>query len=203
MAMQLDRFLSHYDVREHHSISVHAPPATVLAEVLRMTPRDVPVMVALMAIRLVPEVLRGRRAVGPGDRPIIEQMERAGFVRLVEMDDELVLGVVGRFWRPSGGRGRISAEDFPGFAEPGWAKAAVNFRAVPEGDHTLLSTETRILAADAGTRRRFQCYWRLIYPGSAAIRIAWLRAIRRRAERIERPQPAKASSSRSTSSSVV
>jgi hypothetical protein len=195
--MQLDRFLPQYDVHERHSIAVDAAPATVLAEVLRMTPRDVPVMVALMAVRLLPELLRGRRALGLSDRPIVEQMERAGFVRLATTDDELVLGVVGRFWRPSGGRGRISAEGFAHFAEPGWAKAAVNFRAVREGDHTLLSSETRILATDAAARRRFRCYWRLIYPGSAAIRVAWLRAIRGRAQR------AKASSSRSTSSSVV
>ena len=32
-------------------------------------------------------------------------------------------------------------------------------------------------------RRSFRRYWRVIYPGSAAIRLAWLRAIRRRAER--------------------
>jgi hypothetical protein len=201
--MQLDHCLPEYDVRERHSISIDAPPASVLVEVLRVTPRDVPVMVALMAIRLLPELLRGRRALRPEDRPIVEQMERGGFVRLALTDDELVLGVVGRFWRPSGGRGRISADDFARFAEPGWAKAAVNFRAVPQGDHTLLTTETRILATDRAARRSFGCYWRLIYPGSAAIRVAWLRAIRRRAERAERPQPAKASSNRSTSSSVV
>jgi hypothetical protein len=200
MTTQLDNVLPHYDFRERHAIAVDARPATVLAEILRMTPRDVPVMVALMAIRLVPDLLRGRRAVGPSDRPIVGQMERRGFVRLAAMDDELVLGVVGRFWRPSSEIRRISAEDFAGFADPGCVKAAVNFRAVPEGDHTLLSTETRILAVDAAARGSFRCYWRLIYPGSAAIRIAWLRAIRRRAER---PQPARASSSRSTSSSVV
>jgi hypothetical protein len=200
MTKQLDNVLPRYDFRERHSIAVDARPATVLAEVLRMTPRDVPVMVAMMAIRLVPDLLRGRRAVGPGDRPIVGQMERRGFVRLAATDDELVLGVVGRFWRPSSEIRRISAEDFAGFADPGCVKAAVSFRAVPEGDHTLLSTETRILAVDADARRSFRCYWRLIYPGSAAIRIAWLRAIRRRAER---PQPARASSRRSTSSSVV
>jgi hypothetical protein len=157
-------------------------------------------MVALMAIRLVPELLRGRRVVGPGDRPIVEQMERRGFVQLAATDDELVLGVVGRFWRPSSEIRRISAEDFAHFADPGSVRAAVNFRAVPEGDHTLLSTETRIDAVDEAARRSFRRCWRFIYPGSAAIRIAWLRAIRRRAER---PQPARASSSRSTSSSVV
>jgi hypothetical protein len=69
-----------------------------------------------------------------------------------------------------------------------------------EGDHTLLSTETRVLATDAAARRSFRHYWRLIYPGNAVIRIALLRAIRRSAER---SQSAKASRSRSTSSSVV
>jgi hypothetical protein len=202
METQLDHCLPKYDFGERHSISIDAPPASVLAEVLRVTPRDVPLMVALMAIRLIPEVLRGRRALRPDDRPIVEQMERGGFVRLAATDDEVVLGVVGRFWRPSGGRRRISAEGFGHFAEPGWAKAAVNFRAVPEGDHTLLSTETRILATDGAARRSFGCYWRVIYPGSAAIRVAWLRAIRRRAERAE-TQPVSAPSSRSTSSSVV
>jgi hypothetical protein len=52
---------------------------------------------------------------------------------------------------------------------------------VPTG-WSLLSTETRVFATDAATRRRFAAYWRVIYPGSALIRIEWLRAIRRRAE---------------------
>jgi len=198
--MQLDNALPNYDVRERHSITVKADPGTGLDEILRMTPRDVPVMVVLMALRSLPSLLLGRGALGVGGRPIVQQFERAGFVRLGTAEDELVLGAVGRFWRPSGGLRRVSAEGFAAFAEPGWAKGAVNFRVVREGDHTLLSTETRVLATDAAARRSFRHYWRLIYPGSAVIRIAWLRAIRRSAERA---QPAKASRSRSTSSSVV
>jgi hypothetical protein len=46
-------------------------------------------------------------------------------------------------------------------------------------------TETRVAATDAGSRRRFARYWRLIYPGSALIRRMWLRAIRKRAEAAE------------------
>jgi hypothetical protein len=198
--MQLDNALPSYDVRERHSITVKADPGTVLDEVLRMTPRDVPVMVVLMALRRLPSLLLGRGALGVGGQPIVQQFERAGFVRLGTAEDELVLGAVGRFWRPSGGLRRVSAEGFAAFAEPGWAKGAVNFRVVPEGDHTLLSTETRVLATDPAARRSFRHYWRLIHPGSAVIRIAWLRAIRRSAER---SQSAKASRSRSTSSSVV
>ena len=200
--MQLDGFLPHHDIRDRHSIAVDATPAKVLEEVRHMTPCDVPVMVALMAIRGLPALLLRRRAPALDRRPILEQFERAGFVRLATTDEELVLGAVGRFWLPSGGLRRVSAGSFAAFAEPGWAKAAVNFRAVRDGDRTVLSTETRVLATDAGARRCFRRYWRLIRLGSAAIRVAWMRAIKRRAERAA-AQPARASSSRSTSSSVV
>ena len=44
-----------------------------------------------------------------------------------------------------------------------------------------LTTETRVYATDASTRRRFALYWRVIYPGSALIRRMWLRAIAHRA----------------------
>ena len=53
-------------------------------------------------------------------------------------------------------------------------------RAVSGG--TVLTTETRIKATDDPARRTFGRYWRVVIPGSAAIRRAWLRAIRRRAE---------------------
>ena len=59
---------------------------------------------------------------------------------------------------------------------------AIEFRAVPQGDRCLLSTETRVHAADNATRRRFGRYWRLIRPFSGLIRIVFLRAARRRAE---------------------
>jgi hypothetical protein len=52
----------------------------------------------------------------------------------------------------------------------------------PMSGGSRVTTETRILATDDGARRRFGAYWRVIYPGSALIRIGWLDAIRRRAE---------------------
>ena len=179
MRTELDSILPHYDVRERHSIEVDADPASVLAEVLRMRPRDVPVMVGLMAIRRLPALASGSRALRLDCRPVVEQLERAGFVRLTHTQHELVLGAVGRFWRPSGDVRRIPAERFVDFTEPGWGKAAVNFRVARVDGRTLLSTETRVLGTDAAARRKFRCYWRLIYPGSAVIRVAWLRAIRR------------------------
>jgi hypothetical protein len=96
-----------------------------------------------------------------------------------EPEHEVVLGALlppGRHPKPA------SLAEFQG--RPGsLSRAAMNFHlsAQPDGT-TRLVTETRIAASDVAAERRFAVYWRLIYPGSAFIRLAWLRAIRRRAE---------------------
>jgi hypothetical protein len=177
----LDDFLPRYDVHEVHSVSTSAAPAAVMDAIRRVTPAEVPVLVALMAIRSVPALLRRRRL--PLRGPLLEGFRRGGFVTLREAPDELVLGGVGRFWQPSGGLRRIEAGAFREFDEPGFAKAAFNFQVERAGGRTLLKTETRVATTDEHARRSFGRYWRFVYPGSALIRIAWLRAIRRRAER--------------------
>jgi hypothetical protein len=61
----------------------------------------------------------------------------------------------------------------------------MNFR-VQESQLALcvVSTETRVWATDERTARTFALYWWTIRLGSGLIRRMWLRAIRRRAERI-------------------
>jgi hypothetical protein len=177
--MLLGRYMPDFDQRESHSIAIAAPPEVALAETRRLTAREVPLFTVLMALRSPAAVLGGRLSL---DRPILEEFQRAGFALLAERPDEIVLGGVGRFWTPSGGLRRVPAEKFADFAEPGWAKAAVNFHAAPADGRTLLSTETRVLATDERARLSFGRYWRLVHPGSAAIRRTWLRAVRRGAE---------------------
>ncbi|MEV6129018.1 hypothetical protein AB0M05_19625 [Streptomyces violaceusniger] len=53
----------------------------------------------------------------------------------------------------------------------------MNFRLTPEGDGTLLSTETRVLNTDPATRRAFALYWGFMRAGSGMIRHDLLRAI--------------------------
>jgi hypothetical protein len=178
--VSLDEFLPDYDVNEVHSVTTSAPPAAVMAAIRELTPREVPLLVALMAIRSLPNLLRRRP---PARGTILEGFRRAGFVTLRWDPDEFVAGVVGRFWQPSGGVRPVEPTEFRDFAEPGWAKAAFNFELERREERTLITTETRIAGTDDGSRRRFARYWRVIHPGSALIRIAWLRAIRRRAER--------------------
>lgn len=180
--MPLDEFLPAYDANELHAIRVDAPPARALAAVRELTAREVPLLVALMAVRSVPAIVLRRRSLSPAGR-IVEQFLNAGFVVLAERPDELIVGGVGRFWKPAGGIRPVSAAEFATFAEPGYARAAIEFRALeaPDGA-TLLSTETRIQATDGAARHSFGRYWRVIGPGSAAIRRSWLRAVRRRAK---------------------
>jgi hypothetical protein len=177
----LDEFLPRYDVNEVHSISTAAEPADVMEAIRTLRPHDVPLLVGLMAVRSVPALLRGRRLAVRGS--LLDGFRRGGFVALRETPGELVFGAVGRFWRPAGGLRRIDARDFRDFAEPGWAKGAFNFEVRRVGERTVVTTETRVATTDDAARRSFGRYWRVIAPGSALIRVAWLRAIRRRAER--------------------
>jgi hypothetical protein len=181
--MVLDDHLSDWTVRERHSIRIAAPPADTLAAARAVTRREVPTLRLLMTLRTLPVALvrRGRRGL---DAPLLRGFERMGFAALGESSSEFAYGGVGRFWEPSGGLRAVSAEEFAGFAEPGYAKAAFNFRVEPDGNGgCVLSTETRVLTTDDGARRRFRLYWTFVRPGSGLIRHAWLRAIRSRAER--------------------
>jgi hypothetical protein len=59
----------------------------------------------------------------------------------------------------------------------------MNFRVTPEENGWVaLTTETRVLATNDRAKRRFGRYWHVIYPGSALIRVMWLKAIKARAE---------------------
>ena len=137
---------------------------------------------ALMAVRSLPGLLGGRSLGLAMRRPIVDQFLDGGFILLADGEDEFVLGAVGRFWRPSGSLRPTPAGEFSGFGDPGWAKVAVNFRALARDGGAVVSTETRILGTDDAARRNFRRYWRVIQPGSSLIRRAWLRSIKNRAE---------------------
>jgi hypothetical protein len=182
----LDEFLPEYDASEVHSTRVAASPAETLAAARALTAREVPLTGVLMALRRLPAAVLGRSGESPRrapDAPILDQMTRGGFMLLAEHADELVLGVVGRFWTLNGGIRRIGRDEFVTFDEPGFAKAVVNFHVEDGSGGTIITTETRIMGTSEEASRKFRRYWRIVMPGSALIRRAWLRAIRQRAER--------------------
>lgn len=155
-----------YHHNERHSIHVEASPERALAAAREITLDDVPL------VRLLAR-LRGLR---PGHGSIWDGLLGAGFQRF--RDDTFVL--VGRPWTIRYARRRV--DDFVAFAEPGWAKMALDLCAVPDGTGARLETETRVFLTDRTARRRFAAYWLVIRPFSGLIRRLWLRAAKRRAE---------------------
>ena len=182
--MLLDRYLPTYDVVERHATVVRAPADRVYAAIERADMGASPVARGLMALRAL---AAGPRAGGGGrtTRGTLGELLRRNFLPLADDPPrELVLGLVGKFWQPSGGVERIPPADFIAFARPGYAKAAWNFAVapLPDGRGVRLTTETRVHCTDAASRRRFRAYWLLIRPFSGLIRREMLRVIRREAE---------------------
>src|ERR1700737_4420892 len=123
--MLIDDFLPRYDVVERHEVAVAAPPRRVYTCTRALDAGRLPFTAALLAARGIPHLLTG--SVRPSRRITIDTLTAAGFVVLADVSpQELVLGVVGRFWRPASGVVRIAAPDFGDFAEPGCARAAWN-----------------------------------------------------------------------------
>jgi hypothetical protein len=165
--MSVTDALPAYHHSERHSVRVRASPARTLTAAREVRVDDVPLVRALFR-------LRGLRAESRG--PIWEVLRTVGFRPLG--DDTVV--AVGRPWSPRGGTRTV--DDFVAFAEPGYAKVALDLRAVPDRNGARLETETRIFLTDRASRRRFAAYWLVVRPFSGLVRREWLRAARRLAE---------------------
>jgi hypothetical protein len=175
----IDELFGDYDFAERHEVRV-ASPRAALDAAKAVTPRELPLLRFLFALRSLPAlVVRGRGLPRAKERSLAEQMVEFGFVALGERDDEVLLGFVGQPWRVVGGSmPRLTREEWLAFDQPGYVKAVMNFRAAER----VLETETRIRATDEVSRRRFRRYWLVIRPFSGLIRRVWLRASARRAE---------------------
>jgi hypothetical protein len=178
---RLDEFTPAWQFREKHSIAIAAPPARVY-DALRSVRAD-----EIFLFHTLTWLRRGgrpmpRSILDAGARePLIDVATSGGFVRLVDdAPRELLMGVV--VLRPPGAPPASTPDLFRAALPPGYARATMNFLVKDDGaGGSVLSTETRVFAADPDSRRRFASYWRVIYPGSALIRRTWLRAIARRA----------------------
>ena len=161
--------------RERHERRIAAPPAAVWEAIEELSLGDLRISRALMRVRYL-----GRR------RAVRGRLIERGPVPTLAVDPEraLVAGGVLQPWKLRGGATppALDAEQLRAFAEPGWVKVAFDFVLVPDAGGTRLSTETRVAATDARTRRIFGVYWLAIRAGSGLIRRDLLRAVARSAE---------------------
>ncbi len=187
--MRLNEFLSSYEFREIHSVIVNAPPERVFTALKELTAADIsPLVFLLLDIRNLPARLLKKDVPGSfQDGPFLEQLYKGGFIPLAEEPNcEIVFGLVGQFWKLNGGvEPHIpDAAAFLSFDDPAFAKVAANLAVrVDRQVRTHCSTETRIHVPEPSTRRKFAFYWRIISLGSAFIRVLWLWAIKRKAEK--------------------
>jgi hypothetical protein len=180
----IDRFLPYFDVNEVHAVSVTGSAETVYRTILSLDFAKTPVIRYLFRLRGMPST-----AIG------LQRLLSSGFILLADHPGQsMVLGLVGRFWRPTGQLMPIAPDNFRRAAPAGCAKAVWDFEIRSPAKGTVrLSTETRILCPDAYSRKRFRLYWLVIGPFSAWIRREMLRAIKARVEEEARRENATAS----------
>ncbi len=192
-----------YDVVERHGTTVRATPETVFAAIREADLAGGLLARSLLACRTAPAALvtflgspsaawrefRHRAATRtPGVR--LRDFEHAGFHIVAEhAPDELVIGLLGRFWTARGGLcASVSADTWRAGPPPGQALAGWNFTVTTRPDGwSDLRTETRVWCAP-DARWKFRLYWLVVRPGSGLIRHAMLRAIRRHAEAAAAPR---------------
>jgi hypothetical protein len=181
-ASELDRAAPQFEFRERHSLRMRATPEGIRAAIKAVTADEIFLFHALMRIRQLGRPLPPNISGIPRETPLHEIATRTHFAVLADEDRELVTATV--VARPKGSmRPTTAADILAARSRAGYAVATMNWTIAPRGDGTcLVTTETRVHAADAATRWRFAAYWLVIRAGSGFIRRMWLRAIRKRAE---------------------
>lgn len=181
----IDEYLPEYDVVERHRTAIRASRERVYEAVRELDMTRSPVIRGLFALRGLPALLARSSARRVGSLGLtLDGLLDTGFVLLGERPgEELLLGLVGRFWTPTGDLVRVEAKDFRDFRQPGYARAVWNFSlSESEAGATLLATETRVRCLDSASRRRFRLYWTVVGPFSGLIRREILRSIKRDVE---------------------
>jgi hypothetical protein len=174
----IDQFLPRYDFAVTHAGVFRTAPQRCYQAAHGLDLLQDPVVRTLLGIRALPQRFAGRlsgtadvRVAGPPLRRFsLEDMigPPLGWTLLGEEPGaEIVLGQIGRPWKPAGASegAPIAAPAFAPFDGPGFAKIAFSLRVQPYGvTSSLLIMETRVALTDAQSLRRFSRYWKLAGP---------------------------------------
>jgi hypothetical protein len=168
--LKTDEYFPLYDFSESHKILIKCSPQKAYETLITLNFSESIFIRCLFWLR------------GLNSRNLQHLRER--FTLLYnEPSKEIILGLIARPWKLSGGRLHLSKEDFQSFSEPDYAKIVWNFTFEHQNENeTLVSTETRILCTDIKSRKKFRKYWFFIRPFSGLIRIEILRILRKKLE---------------------
>ncbi len=179
--MLIDSFAPNPDAVETHSIAINASSERVYGALWTADVGGSLIIRLLMGLRSLPEFILRRGCVPPRKREItLQTVVDSGFGILANQPDEIILGVTGRFWRPTGNLSPFNREDFDRPVPAGLARAVWNFSLKEEGPgRTILSTETRVVCGDDASRWKFRLYWFFVRPFSGLIRRVMLQAVKK------------------------
>jgi hypothetical protein len=182
-ATPLDPFMPTDDKAERHEIAVAAPAGITMAAARDMDIYRSPLVRTIFAIRTLPARLGGARPRTPASL-LSETLALGWRVLADEPGRAIVVGAVTQPWHANVTFRGLPPDAFVAFDEPGYAKIAWTFEAVPLGPSTSrFRTETRVSTTDARSRRLFRRYWAVFSPGILLIRRASLRLVKAEAER--------------------
>jgi hypothetical protein len=179
----LDRFIADPDVRERFETTIRAPASVVMRVAAGFDMQSIAAVKWIFRLR---DLLLGSGVAMPR-RPqgLLEETRHLGWGVLEEDPGRsIVCGARCQPWLADVRFTALRAEDFAAYAEPDQVKIAWTLEAAEIGaDVTRFAQETRAVATDAGSRRKFVRYWRWARFGIVAIRLFLLPAVRRAAER--------------------
>jgi hypothetical protein len=183
----LDEFTPVYQFHEVHSIRVKGSKDRIYRAIRSVTADEILLFRTLTWIRRFGHSGGEGILNPPTHQPVLDVALRNGFILLADQPGrEIVIGnvvVVPPGFRSNAGQSMPTPGQFKAIHQPGFAMATMNFLIADTGDgYCIVHTETRVYATDSSARHRFAPYWRMIYPGSALIRLMWLRAIKNQAE---------------------
>lgn len=178
--MLIDSFAPNPDAVETHSIAIGASREMVYRALWIADLGGSLIIKLLLLLRALPElVLHGARGLERDRRITLQHVIDSGFGVLANEPQEIVLGITGRFWLPTGNLSPFKREDFDRPVPPDLARAVWNFSIKESGAETILSTQTRVVCGDDDSRRKFRRYWFFVRPFSGLIRRVMLRAVKR------------------------
>src|SRR5882724_272620 len=131
---RLEDFAPNPDAAEFHRIEILASPDVVYRALWTANLGGSPIVKTLLALRSLPGIILGRAKRSEPPEVTLQSIVDSGFGLLAEdPGSEVVLGVSGRFWRPTGNLERFDLESFSRPVPAGMARAVWNFRVEPSG----------------------------------------------------------------------
>jgi hypothetical protein len=166
-----DKYMPDFHFNEIHAIKINCSAARLRDTIDDLDFSGSQLIRFLFAVRGMPSRMMNWKG-----------LEDGRFKRLELTNNELVIGLIGQFWKPSGNLQTFEPAEFNSFSQPGFLKAVWSFHLSETSGICTLQTETRIQCLGNDARKKFRVYWFFIRPFSGIIRMELLRVIRKKAE---------------------